>query len=263
MLVDALLAVFGFWLVYQGSYFLRMQYNPEPIVIAPVVGLLLGDLETGLIMGASLEAIFMGVMVVGGERPSDPAIAATVSTYFAIRTNIDIEAAVALAYPVAILGNSFNTLIRGLTYILVPWMQNIVIKERNMKKYEIVSLLMMNFYSFAAKYIAAFLVIALGSSAIDMISNQIPVWLLTGLSASGKALCAIGMGITLSMLWDKELLGFFFIGFLLLQALGMSLIQIAMLGTAVAVIYLFIILKINKTPTAKTNEVVEGDDFDL
>lgn len=263
MLLDALLAVFGFWLVYESSYYLRMQYCPEPIVIAPVVGLLLGDLQTGLIVGAALEAIFLGVIVVGGERPSDPAIAATVVTYFAIRTNLSIEAAIALAYPVAILGNSFNNLIRGINYALVPWMQDIVLKEHNMKKYAFVCHLWMGFFSFAAKYLAAFIAIAFGASAVDLISNYIPVWLLNGLSASGKALCAIGMGITLNMLWDKELLGFFFIGFLLFNALGMSLIQIAIIGAAAALIYMFILMKINNQAAKGISTAMKGDDFDL
>jgi len=240
-----------------------MQYNPEPLIIATVVGLFLGDLQTGLIMGAALQAIFMGVMVVGGERPSDPAIAAAVSTYFAIRTNLDVASAVAIAYPVAILGNSVNTLMRGITYMFVPWMEDILLKNNNTKKYEIVSLIVMNFYSFAPKYIATFLVILLGGTAVDAISSQIPAWLLSGLSMSGKALCAVGMGITLSMLWDKELLGFFFVGFLMFKAMGLSLIQVAIMGVAIAVVYLFMILKINSNNNIQTNQNVEGDDFDL
>ena len=42
----------------------------RPIVIAPIIGLLLGDVQTGLAVGASLEAIFMGVVNVGGGSSS-------------------------------------------------------------------------------------------------------------------------------------------------------------------------------------------------
>lgn len=262
MIFDALKAVFAFWLVYQGSYFFRMQYCPEPIVICPMVGLLLGDLHTGLIMGAALEAIFMGVMVVGGERPSDPAIAATVSTYFAVKSGLDVEAALAIAYPVAILGNSFNTLIRGFTFAIVPWMENIVIKERNMKKYDIVSRIFMGIVSFGAKYVAAFIAIALGDVTIGLVKDAIPGWLTGGLSASGKALAAVGMAITLLMLWDKEIIAFFFVGFIAYKTLGLSLIQIAVVGIAIAITYGFILVKIkNVQPVVAAAK--EGDDFDL
>ena len=39
----------------------------RPIVVAPVIGLALGDPKTGIIMGASLEAIFMGISAIGGS----------------------------------------------------------------------------------------------------------------------------------------------------------------------------------------------------
>ena len=261
MILDALLAVFGFWLVYQGTYWFRMQYCPEPILIAPVVGLLLGDLQTGIIMGAALEAIFLGVMVVGGERPSDPAIAATVSTYFAIKSGLDVEAALAIAYPVAILGSSFNTLARGLTFAIVPWMQKIVLEERNMKKYNIVCLILMFTLSFGAKYLAAFIAIALGDVTIGAIQTSIPSWLVSGLASGGRALAAVGMAITLVMLWDKEIIVWFFVGFIAFKTLGLSLIQIAVIGVAIAITYAFLLLKVNKTEPVAVQ--TEGDDFDL
>ena len=52
-------------------YTLSWQCLNRPIVVAPLVGLLLGDFQTGIIMGASLEAIFMGISAVGGSIPSD------------------------------------------------------------------------------------------------------------------------------------------------------------------------------------------------
>ena len=51
-------------------YTLSWQCLNRPIVVAPLVGLLLGDFQTGIIMGASLEAIFMGISAVGGSIPT-------------------------------------------------------------------------------------------------------------------------------------------------------------------------------------------------
>ena len=47
----------------------------RPIVIGPLVGLFLGDLHTGVIIGASLEAVFMGVVtseVLPRQNPESP-----------------------------------------------------------------------------------------------------------------------------------------------------------------------------------------------
>ena len=56
----------------------------RPIVIGPLVGLFLGDLHTGVIIGASLEAVFMGVVNIGGASAAEPGIATAVGTAFAI-----------------------------------------------------------------------------------------------------------------------------------------------------------------------------------
>ncbi len=39
----------------------------RPIVVAPLVGLALGDLDTGIKLGATLELVFMGAFPVGAS----------------------------------------------------------------------------------------------------------------------------------------------------------------------------------------------------
>ena len=60
MTVTALLAALSYFICYGGNWLLGQCMIERPIVVGAVTGLLLGDLPTGLIMGASLEAIFMG-----------------------------------------------------------------------------------------------------------------------------------------------------------------------------------------------------------
>lgn len=65
-------------------YTLSWQCLNRPIVVAPLVGLLLGDFQTGIIMGASLEAIFMGISAVGGSIPSDCLSGSIIAVAYAI-----------------------------------------------------------------------------------------------------------------------------------------------------------------------------------
>ncbi|MEG1639194.1 MAG: PTS sugar transporter subunit IIC, partial [Erysipelotrichaceae bacterium] len=46
-------------------------YINRPIVLAPLVGLILGDLEAGLVIGATLELFFMGAVSIGAYVPPD------------------------------------------------------------------------------------------------------------------------------------------------------------------------------------------------
>ncbi len=80
-------------------YFLSWQCLIRPIVVAPLTGLVLGDLGTGIVMGASLEAIFMGISAVGGSIPSDCLSGAIIAVAYAILVGGDgaVETGLALA----------------------------------------------------------------------------------------------------------------------------------------------------------------------
>ena len=83
-------------------YTLSWQCLNRPIVVAPLVGLLLGDFQTGIIMGASLEAIFMGISAVGGSIPSDCLSGSIIAVAYAIVVGGDgaMETGLALSLPI-------------------------------------------------------------------------------------------------------------------------------------------------------------------
>lgn len=41
----------------------------RPIVIGPIVGLILGDVQTGLLVGGTLELVWMGMVPLAGAQP--------------------------------------------------------------------------------------------------------------------------------------------------------------------------------------------------
>lgn len=83
----------------------------RPIVVGPLVGLFLGDIHTGVIIGAALEAVFMGVVNIGGASAAEPGIATVVGTAFAIMLGKGAEVALTLALPIGILGLQIKTVL--------------------------------------------------------------------------------------------------------------------------------------------------------
>lgn len=84
MVVQALLlgilAGFGIW---DGRVAGQTMFE-RPIVLGPIVGLILGDVQTGIIMGASVELVMMGVVGIGAAVPPDVVCGGILSTAFAI-----------------------------------------------------------------------------------------------------------------------------------------------------------------------------------
>lgn len=70
-------------------------YAFRPIVVCPLLGLILGDLQTGLALGASIEALFMGSVSIGAYIPPDATSAGVLCTAYVILHGLDTEVAVA------------------------------------------------------------------------------------------------------------------------------------------------------------------------
>ena len=94
-------------------------YAFRPIVLCPLVGLVLGDLQTGLAVGASLELLFMGSVSIGAYVPPDETIGGVLACAFAIQLGQSTEAAIALAMPIATLCLAIKNILNAALPILV------------------------------------------------------------------------------------------------------------------------------------------------
>ena len=50
------------------NYWFGYTFTTQPIIVAPLVGLVLGDMHAGIICGATYELIFLGAVNIGGNR---------------------------------------------------------------------------------------------------------------------------------------------------------------------------------------------------
>ena len=53
------------------EWLLGTSYLQRPIILGPLVGLVLGDLQSGIIMGATLELAMIGAVSIGAYDPPD------------------------------------------------------------------------------------------------------------------------------------------------------------------------------------------------
>lgn len=81
--------------------FLQIMVS-QPIVAGPVVGYVLGDPVTGLIIGSVLELFWIGAMPVGGSVPPNETAAAVIAASVCIIVCRDIGATSVLSFPVMI-----------------------------------------------------------------------------------------------------------------------------------------------------------------
>ena len=78
----------------------------RPLIACTLVGLVLGDLKTGIILGGTLELMALGWMNVGLAMAPDTAIASVISTILVITADQGIGEGIAVAIALAAAGSS-------------------------------------------------------------------------------------------------------------------------------------------------------------
>ncbi len=207
----------------------------RPLVAGAVVGLVLGDPAMGVILGAEMQLIFMGVTAIGAAVPPDYLIGTVVATALAILTGQSVEIALSLAVPAAIAGQSANILGRTVNTVLNHWADNAADKGEYGK---VEAAHYMGAVVTAARTaLVVFPTVYFGAGAIDALMTIVPQWVLTGLSAAGSILPIVGFGMLLKLLDTKWLLPFFFIGFALSVFGGFSMVGTTMVAVCIALLF--------------------------
>ena len=98
-----------------------------------------------------------------------------------------------------------------------------------------------------------------GGPAVQALLNVIPKWISNGLQITMGLLPAIGFGLLLMMIMDKDVACFFFLGFALSVYLKVPVTAIAIFGAIIAIVLTQ--LRSNSVQTAIEGGVDEDDDF--
>ena len=115
-----LVGLVGVFCMWDSRLLGRLNFE-QPLVGATLVGLLLGDVPTGLAVGAAVELVSMGLVQVGAAVPPDMVLGGIVAAAFACLTDASAETAMTIAIPVAVLGQLlgivFRSIIAALTHV--------------------------------------------------------------------------------------------------------------------------------------------------
>ena len=74
----------------------------RPLFTSLFVGLILGDVQQGVIVGAALESMFMGAIMVGAAVPPEVYVSGVLGCAFAVITGTGTATAVVLALSVSV-----------------------------------------------------------------------------------------------------------------------------------------------------------------
>lgn len=212
----------------------------RPLVAGTLVGLVLGDVQTGMLIGATINAVFIGAITPGGAMAADLNFAGFVGTALAMMTKSSPEVAVSLAVPIGLVGvfawNAWSTITVFFAHLADKYAQ-----KGKAKGIWITGILFPQILGFIFRFLPCFLVVLFGSQIGDALSQAIPQWLTDALGSIGKMLPAIGMALLLKMMINKfNLWAFFLFGFVAVAVLKISTVPLTLIGLGLAFIVLYL-----------------------
>ncbi|MBP3399475.1 MAG: PTS sugar transporter subunit IIC [Erysipelotrichaceae bacterium] len=255
---EALLAVLVTIICYSGTYLWGRMMMDRPIIVASLLGIVLGDIQTGLICGATLEAVFLGVSHIGGSN-LNYCMATIFTTTFAIITDSDLETILALAVPISTLGTLVEQGYRFVSAMFVGYMDKLI-EANEQKKYSI-----MRFVIFCVTHpiywAVVFFGIAAGAEAVQAFLDSLPPFISATMNVSKGLFGGIGLALVLNQIWDKKYCAWFFFGFVLSVYAGLPTIAILVIAIAIAIALATIELEMRKNKPAVAAEMSEEEAF--
>ncbi|MHA1581472.1 MAG: PTS system mannose/fructose/sorbose family transporter subunit IID [Candidatus Baldrarchaeia archaeon] len=195
-----------------------------PLFGGLITGVILGDPTTGLLIGAYMQLVSLGLIPIGGSVPPDMASATFFFTAVAILQGMEVivpggvtEAGAALfgfALAVAFIGQQLDILARTVNIGLIH------AAERKIEEGSLDAVGRLHFLGFIpwglSRAVPTFFAVWLGGEYIEefvTFMEKYASWFLTGLAGMATILPAVGLAILLSFLPFRRKPMYFIVGF--------------------------------------------------
>ena len=213
----------------------------RPIIACPIIGLILGDLKTGLVVGGTYELMMIGNMPVGGAQPPNAVLGGIVAMIFAVRLGFSVEQALGASVVFAVFGQYAVTT----TFAL---MSGVMAKaDKAAENANPKGIAEVNYISMAilGSLFALFAVLAyLGGETMGQslqAFSEKAQWFMGGLGAAGGMMRYVGFAILLKIMLANDMWGIYLAGFAAAAILGniqatsgATLLLVAFIGVAIA-----------------------------
>lgn len=209
----------------------------RPLVACTLMGLVMGDLKTGIILGGTLELIALGWMNVGAAMAPDAAFASTIATVVVIGSHQDIDTTVPIAISLAIAGQVLTIFVRTIA-VFFQHQADRYAKEANFRGIEIMHFTALLLQGLRVAIPAVVVAAAAGTDVVASWLNAIPEIVSEGLKVAGGFIVVVGYAMVINMMKARALMPFFFLGFIMATFItDINLVGLGIMGACLAVIY--------------------------
>ncbi|MEC6748086.1 PTS sugar transporter subunit IIC [Marinilactibacillus sp. XAAS-LB27] len=217
----------------------------RPLVAGLICGIILGDIQAGVLCGIAVQAIFIGQITPGGAVPSDLNLAAYIGIPLAIVAGGNAETAVAFAVPLGALGvalhNFTMTVQAGFAHRA----------DKYAEKADAKGVRQSNILGTSVSFVERFTIVALtcyfGAPFAQQLLSALPAGVLSFLEVGGRMLPALGFAILLKQIIDEKwMISLFVFGWVFASSFDITTTALVFIAIALSLIY--VLARYGNTP---------------
>ena len=224
----------------------------RPLIACTLIGLILGNLQQGIIIGGTLELIALGWMNIGAAMAPDAALASIISTILVIGGHQSIGTGIAVAIPIAAAGQMLTIIARTITVIFQHRADKYA-EDGNLRGIDLCHLSALIIQALRVAIPALLVAMFVGTSVVENMLSSIPVFITGGLQVAGGFIVVVGYAMVINMMEAKYLMPFFFLGFVIAAFTNFNLVALGVLGTVAAIVYIQLNPKYNMSKLTQSS----------
>jgi mannose PTS system EIIC component len=126
MITEGFLGVLAGSLLWLDRVYIFQLMISRPMIMGPVIGFIMGDVKIGILIGASLELLWLNAPPVGSYLPNDESFCTAVAVPVAVLAGLSLDhmaasgLSIVLSLPTALVGRSLDMRLRTLNERLIP-----------------------------------------------------------------------------------------------------------------------------------------------
>lgn len=209
------------------------NFVTQPLVVGTMVGLVMGDLPTGITVGATLELAFLGATSIGAVIPPDAMSGSLLGVAFVINAGVSAENALVLALPIASLMLIFKNFYYGYVVSLFERKVEKCAESGDWRGVERIHWATgLGFCGIIG--VVCGLSYALGSDTMSALLAAIPPFVQTGLNVAIGIIPAVGFTMLAKTMLAKANAYIFLCGFALVAYFQVPILGVAIFGAVFA-----------------------------
>lgn len=205
----------------------------RPIVAGGIIGLIMGDVKNGIIIGAAIQALYVGLVTPGMSVPGDVNFASYIGIPLALASHASAEYAVAISVPLSLLGVAAVYSVATFNTVFVHKQESWIAagKLKQATRIPIYS----NISEFVVRFIPIFVACYFGADYVPKLIEIIPKQLGDVFQVLGGILPAVGFGLLIkyTLKQNREIL-YVLVGFIMIAVLKMPIVAVTVLSVFIA-----------------------------